>query len=87
MNFKKIIKESIQNILEAEIPGYGEVPDDLHLNDYDERQKAKEMNSDWKDAEYADRKLRQKNNPNIPDANKPTEYMNFDSTEKLPKEE
>ena len=87
MNFRKIIKESIQNILEAEIPGYGEVPDDLHLNDYDERQKAKEMNSDWKKAEYADRKLRQKNNPNIPDSNKSKEYMNFDSTQKLPKEE
>lgn len=46
MNFRKIIKENIKNILEAEIPGYGEVPDDLHLNDYDERQKAKEMKSD-----------------------------------------
>lgn len=87
MNLNKIIKESIHNLLEAEIPGYGEVPDDLHLNDYDERQKSKEMNSDWKKAEYADRKLRQKNNPNIPDANKSKEYMNFDSTQKLPKEE
>ena len=45
MNFRKIIKESIKNILEAEIPGYGEVPDDLHLNDYDEHQKTKEIHT------------------------------------------
>lgn len=88
MNIKQIIKETIQSIIEYNVPNYGEIPDDLSLNNnYDERKRSREMSADWKKNDDIDNKIRNKNNPNTNGAYSHKEYMNFDSTHNLPKEE